>query len=99
MDITIHTEPSVSPPEFSVICRTEGGPATYATWFVPNDENSDPESSQIIVNTSRNSVYENRLQVRGRNSGTYQCSVHNNRHVFLFNEIVNFVNQYANVMG
>ena len=65
----------MSPPEFTIICRTEGGPATTVSWYRPNGDrvqegDSDHETSQIIVDT-RNSVYENRLQVRGREAGTY----------------------------
>ena len=61
-----HTEPSVSPPEFSIICRTHGGPATTVRWE-PNGttllmkEYHDYEFSQIIVNSSHiELVYENR---------------------------------------
>ena len=64
MNFTLHTEPSVSPPEFSIICHSKGGPATYVFWWGPIgrvQENSDHETSQIIVDTSSNSVYENRL--------------------------------------
>ena len=79
MNFTLHTEPSVSPPEFSIICHTQGGPATYVNWWGPLNmkvqENSDHETSQIIVDTSSNSVYENRLRVRGRESGTYICII------------------------
>ena len=42
-------------------------------------EDSDHETSQIIVDTSRNAVYENRLRVRGRREGgNYKCTVSNN---------------------
>ena len=81
MTVTLHTEPSVSPPEFSIICRTEGGPATYVVWVGPNGnvkEDSDHETSQIIVDTSNNSVYENRLRMRGKTSGIYTCFIESN---------------------
>ena len=75
-----HTEPSVSPPEFSITCRTHGGPATLVKWALPNGttlawrEYHDYEFSQIIVNSSHiELVYENRLLVRGRYNGTYHC--------------------------
>ena len=72
----------MSPPEFTIICLTEGGPATTVTWQRPNGAivgqgDSDQETSQIIVDT-RNSVYENRLRVRGREGGTYFCIISNN---------------------
>ena len=68
----------MSPPEFSIICRTEGGPATHVRWIRSHkavQEDSDHETSQIIVDTSNNSVYENRLRVRGRESGLYTCII------------------------
>ena len=79
MNFTLHTEVTVSPPEFTVTCRTEGGPATNVTWRhdgaeLPEDYN---KQSQIILDTSQNSVYENRLRVRGRESGIYLCSIDN----------------------
>ena len=67
------------PPEFSIICRTHGGPATIVYWFPPlSDEIIDNERSQLIVDTSYNTVYENRLLVRGSHSGIYQCRIENN---------------------
>ena len=39
------------------------------------EEDSDHESSQIIVDTSAIPVYENRLRVRGREGGDYCCIV------------------------
>ena len=39
------------------------------------EEDSDHETSQIIVNTTANTVYENRLRVRGREGGDYCCIV------------------------
>ena len=71
----------MSPPEFSIICHTHGGPATIVEWFLPlSDEMEfiDHESSQLIVDTSYNTVYENRLLVRGSHSGIYQCRIENN---------------------
>ena len=80
--LTLHTKPYVSPPEFTIICLTEGGPATTVSWRRPNGDivqqgDSDYETCQSIVDT-RNSVYENRLQVRGREGGQWACSVRNN---------------------
>ena len=39
------------------------------------EEDSDHETSQILVDTSLNTVYENRLRVRGREGGDYCCNV------------------------
>ena len=41
------------------------------------EEDIDHETSQILVDTTANTVYENRLRVRGREGGTYQCTVGN----------------------
>ena len=82
ISFTLDTEPNESPPEFTLTCRSEGGPATNATWErngVTVQEDSDHETSQIIVDTSHNAVYENRLSVRGRREGgNYMCTVSNN---------------------
>ena len=80
VEYILHTEPYVSPPEFTIICLTEGGPATTVLWQRPNGgrvHQGDNETSQIILNTT-NSVYENRLRVRGREGGTYYCIISNN---------------------
>ena len=45
------------------------------------EEDSNHMTSQIIVDTSANTVYNNTLRVRGRESGTYKCAVRNERHV------------------
>ena len=71
----------MSPPEFSIICRTHGGPATNVEWYLPLPDEMefiDNEISQLIVDTSYNTVYENRLLVRGSHSGIYQCRIENN---------------------
>ena len=82
LTLTLHTEPNVSPPEFTIICLTEGGPATTVLWRRPNGDrvqqgDSDHETSQIIVDTHK-STYENRLRVRGREGGQWICSYSNN---------------------
>ena len=67
----------MSPPEFSIICRTHGGPATSVYWFPP-DEIIDYVSSQLIVDTSYNTTYENQMSMRGNHSGIYYCRIENN---------------------
>ena len=101
MNFILHTEPSVIPPEFSIITRTEGGPATHVLWWGPDgkvQEDSDHKTSQIIVDTSHNSVYENRLRVRGRKGGTYFCTVTNNRGNF-FPDVAQALNDDITIMG
>ena len=100
MNITLHTEPSVRPPEFTIICHTEGGPVTQrrVLWLGPDgivEEDSDHETSQIIVDTSHNSVYENKLRVRGREGGMYTCIITNQ----YFLELTSLVQGDAIVMG
>ena len=95
MNFTLHTEPSVSPLEFSITCHTRGGPATHVRWIRSNrlvQENSDHETSQIIVDTSNNSVYENRLRVRGREGGAYVCTINSY-------EAAEHLSYAANIMG
>ena len=81
MSFTLHTEPDVSPPEFTLTCRSEGGPATTVSWekngTTLGEGDNIIETSQVIVNISRNAVYENRLRVRGRETGEYNCTVSN----------------------
>ena len=70
----------MSPPEFTIICRTHGGPATTVDWFWPllqDGSTIEYNSSQIIVDTSH-SVYDNTLVIRGREDGDYQCTIGNN---------------------
>ncbi|CAI8019756.1 hypothetical protein GBAR_LOCUS11852, partial [Geodia barretti] len=44
----------------------------------PVQEDRYHETSQLILDTSLNSVYDNRLRVRGRRNGTYNCTISNN---------------------
>ena len=77
----LHTEPSVDPPEFTLTCRSRGGPATTVEWLYNNEpveEDSDHMTSQVIVDKSSNTVYNNNLRVRGRQSGRYTCTISNN---------------------
>ena len=100
--LTLHTELYVSPPEFTIICLTERGPATTVLWRRPNGAivqqgDSDHETSQIIVDTS-NSVYENRLRVRGREGGSWLCSVSNNIKDYFHNSRNRMLRQF-NIHG
>ena len=76
VSFTLHTELRASVPEFTISCLTRGGPATAFSWTVfPVQEGIDNETSQVILDTSYNSVYDNRLRVRGRRAGTYSCII------------------------
>ena len=44
------------------------------------EEDSNHTTSQIIVDTSANTVYNNTLRVRGRESGPYKCTVSSERY-------------------
>ena len=76
VSFTLHTELRALEPEFTVSCLTRGGPATTVHWVTPLGNDTLPDTSQVILNTYE-SVYENRLRVRGRESGTYSCTVKN----------------------
>ena len=76
MSFTLHTELRASVPEFTISCLTHGGPASTVSWtVVPVQEGIDHETSQVILDTSHNSVYDNRLRVRGRIAGTFSCTI------------------------
>ena len=80
MNFALHTELRASVPEFTISCSTHGGPATTVQWTVngvPVHEDRYHETSQLILDTSLNSVYDNRLRVRGRRNGTYNCTIGN----------------------
>ena len=71
-------------------CQSKGGPATQVVWMRYNrdrvsvrvEEDSNHTTSQIIVDTSGNTVYNNTLRVRGREGGRYDCRVENNRYEY-----------------
>ena len=79
---TLDSEANKDPPEFTLTCQSRGGPASEVEWMrngVRVEEDSNHMTSQIIVDTSVNTVYNNTLRDRGRENGTYQCTVINNR--------------------
>ena len=76
VSFTLHTELRASVTEFTISCLTHGGPASTVSWTVfPVQEDLYHETSQVILDTSHNSVYDNRLRVRGRRAGTYFCKI------------------------
>ena len=78
MDFTLHTGPRAEVPEFTISCRTYGGPATTVVWAVDGTIiTDDNETSQVILDTSQISVYDNRLREKGRNAREYSCAVSN----------------------
>ena len=82
---TLESEANEDPPEFTLTCQSRGGPVTEVEWRrnrVIIEEDSNHMTSQIIVDTSRNTVYNNTLRVRGRETGTYVCTVRNNAQDF-----------------
>ena len=77
---TLESEANEDPPEFTLTCQSRGGPVTEVEWSrnrVGVEEDSNYMTSQIIVDTSRETVYNNTLRVRGRETGTYVCTVRN----------------------
>ena len=74
------TDERADNPEFTITCRTQGGPATRVQWFGRQDQqaiknNASYEMSQHIVNGSEVTVYDNKLKVRGRRYGEYMCII------------------------
>ena len=87
---TLESEANEDPPEFTLTCQSRGGPVTEVEWRrnrVIIEEDSNHMTSQIIVNTSRNTVYNNTLRVRGRETGTHVCTVRNNAQDFFDSDI------------
>ena len=91
MYFTLDSEANEDPPEFTLTCQSKGGPATEVVWMrngVRVEEDSNHTTSQIIVDTSGNTIYNNTLRVRGRVTEqmvqwTFKCFVGNNRPDFL----------------
>ena len=78
---TLESEANEDPPEFTLTCQSRGGPVTEVELRrngVRVEEDSNHMTSQIIVDTSRNTVYNNTLRVKGRETGTYVCTVRHN---------------------
>ena len=83
---TLESEANEDPTEFTLTCQSRGGPVTEVEWRrngVRVEEDSNHMTSQIIVDTSSNTVYNNTLRVRGRENGTYMCTVSNNKHEYV----------------
>ena len=69
---TLESEANWDSPEFTLKCQSRGGPVTEVEWRrdgVRVEEDSNHMISQIIVDTSSNTVYNNTLRVRGRDGG------------------------------
>ena len=83
---TLESEPN-SLPTFTLTCRSEGGPVTTVMWVkngIPlHETNISYTTSQIITNTSSNTVYNNTLSIKGREYGTYNCTISNNIRDFI----------------
>ena len=85
---TLDSEANEDPPEFTLTCQSKGGPATEVVWMrngVRVEEDSNHTTSQIIMDTSGNTVYNNTLRVRGRvtEQWTFNCNVSNNHPDFM----------------
>ena len=78
MNFTLHTEPNASVPEFTISCRTHGGPATTVVWRL-NDTKLHNNHSYSFINDTTTSTYDHMLRMSGReNIGNYNCSIWNN---------------------
>ena len=64
------------------------------------EEDSRHTTSQIIVDTSSNTVYNNTLRVRGRETTvTYTCTVNNNRHEYVQGDTITELSEARNIRG
>ena len=83
---TLESEANEDPPEFTLTCQSRGGPVTDVEWRgneVRVEKDSNHMISQIIVDTSNVTIYNNTLRVRGREGGLYVCNMSNNRHEYI----------------
>ena len=72
---------TADPPVFTLTCVSTGGPAMTVTWT--RDGNNVPyDATHVLTQTvtdQLNTVYSNVLTVTGSESGSYTCSVTNDR--------------------
>ena len=81
---TLDSKVNEDAPEFTLTCVSRGGPATRVVWRRDRKEiteHSTYSTSQIIVDTSSITVYNNTLKVRGREGGVYRCAVSNSQNL------------------
>ena len=72
------------PPQFSLTCISEGGPATNVLWEREGEDivdDANHSSSQIVVDAVE-AIYHNILVVTGRYGGDYTCTVSHSRTSF-----------------
>ena len=94
-NFTLQTELNTNPPEFIISCFSFGGPASKVEWFRQINPSSntkdlqeieiDHNISQLILNKSQHCEYENRLYIRGRETGSYTCFISNHVNVLIGN--------------
>ena len=91
---TLHTELNTNPPEFVISCFSFGGPATEVKWLrqinaITTDlQEIDHNISQLILNKSQHCEYENRLYIKGRETGNYTCVISNHVNFLIRNIII-----------
>ena len=72
---------TADPPVFTLTCVSTGGPATTVTW-TRDGATVSCDANHVLTQTvtdQLNIVYTNVLTVTGREPGSYQCSVTNDR--------------------
>ena len=79
---TLHTEPRVGPPQFTISCQTYGGPATEVSWFWNRRKRltkSVTESMYVILmeGSQNHSVYIETSQTILDTSDLYQYMIIN----------------------
>lgn len=75
--MTITLERHDNRPQFTLTCRTRGGPATAVIW-IRNTARSNGLTNSVL-NDPITAEYTHTLKVNGRPSGRYMCIVTNNK--------------------
>ena len=101
MSFFLHTEPNASVPEFTITCRTYGGPATSLqwTWVTSDNKRYDLNGYQVIVDESELSIYDNNVHIMGRIGGAYGCFISNNIREYLNMAPSIALNKFVDVTG
>ena len=100
-NFSLHTEPNASDPEFTITCRTYGGPATSLQWtrLTSDNQRYDLNGYQIIVDQSELSIYDNSVHIMGRKGGLYGCFIGNNIREYLHMAPSIVLHKLINVTG
>ena len=77
----LQSDVTADPPQFTLVCHTQGGPATGVVWELDGSVIME-DSSHVLTQTVVDAVtaaYNNTLLVSAREGGEYTCRVTNER--------------------